>query len=665
MGFTTNPVLLNNLLTKCDAGEIQLPDFQRGWVWDEKRIADLLVSIAEGFPVGAIMSLQTGGPVKFKPRAIEGTGPAAAAHMPGELLLDGQQRMTSLYQACHRNAPVDTANIRKPRKPLKLWFYFNILEALQDDPDSEKLVFAVPESKILLAPIGEATSPADPPRPTINGREIIWDVSTPAKEYEAMVYPSHRVFQSTEWLLGMVGHYAQSPKAADRLEQFTRFKQRVLDSFSAYQLPVITLDKGNSREAVCMVFERVNTGGKPLDAFELITATYAAEAGDTFSLRDEWYGVDKHEGFERRLQHFGRASGQKFGVLRDVAPTEFLQAITLVHTKRERERARAELEAAGKTAADRQLPPVSANRAAMLDLPYAAYQQHKEAIAQGFERSVKFLWSQKIYDSDELPYQSQIVPLAAILAEIGNGWEHAAVKAKIARWYWCGVFGELYGSTTESRFARDVVEVPAWIAGGPEPSTVTERQFQPTRLWSMRSRLSAAYKGVTALLMQAGAKDFRTGQAFDAAVFFDEKVDIHHIFPRKWCRDQGIGPDIYNSVVNKTPIGAQTNRAIGGDAPSIYLKKLESGWGKGQKIEPAVLDGFVGSHVIEPELLRFDDFKGFLEARAQALYTLITQVTGVAATTAPIAPPLAAMAEDDIDDDAEDEDDDAMAEAAE
>jgi hypothetical protein len=41
-------------------------------------------------------------------------------------------------------------------------------------------------------------------------------------------------------------------------------------------------------------------------------------------------------------------------------------------------------------------------------------------------------------------YQSQIVPLAAILADIGDAWEHEANRAKMVRWYWNGVFGELY-----------------------------------------------------------------------------------------------------------------------------------------------------------------------------------------------------------------------------
>ena len=110
-----------------------------------------------------------------------------------------------------------------------------------------------------------------------------------------------------------------------------------------------------------------------------------------------------------------------------------------------------------------------------------------------------------------------------------------------ARWFWCGIFGELYGSAIESRFAKDVLEVPVWLDDGPEPSTITDGRFRPERLRTLRTRLSAAYKGIHALLMAEGAIDFRSGQPFGQTVFFDEYVDIHHIFPQDWCKTQQIG----------------------------------------------------------------------------------------------------------------------------
>ena len=70
---------------------------------------------------------------------------------------------------------------------------------------------------------------------------------------------------------------------------------------------------------------------------------------------------------------------------------------------------------------------------------------------------------------------------------------------QLRRWYWCGVFGELYGGSTESRSARDLPEVLQWVNGGPEPDTVSQANFAPGRLHTMRSRQNAAYKGLYVL----------------------------------------------------------------------------------------------------------------------------------------------------------------------
>jgi hypothetical protein len=73
-------------------------------------------------------------------------------------------------------------------------------------------------------------------------------------------------------------------------------------------------------------------------------------------------------------------------------------------------------------------------------------------------------------------------------------------KDKLAHWFWCGVFGELYGGANETRFATDVAGVHAWLNGGNEPDTVQRSSFNAIRLLSLTTRNSAAYKGVMTLI---------------------------------------------------------------------------------------------------------------------------------------------------------------------
>jgi hypothetical protein len=602
--FQTNPYDLDNLLEDCHRGTLQLPDFQRSWVWDEDRIKSLIASISRAFPVGALMTLDTGGEVNFKPRPVEGAPPEAKQKSPQSLLLDGQQRMTSLYQVTLRGQVVETVTPKK--KKVKRWFYIDIRKALDPTIDREEAIVGVPEDRIIR---------------TDFGREMVSDLSSAEHEYASLMYPVSQVFDWDSWQDGFDKHWRGDENEEIR-DEFRAFKKQILENFKGYRVPVISLDRSTSKEAVCVVFEKVNTGGKALDAFELVTAMYAAAGHE---LRKDWYGDDATIGRHRRFAETLRPAGSATGIIANVANTDFLQAISLFYTRDRRRMA----ESAGKQG--KELPAVTGNRQALLNLPLDAYKQYENQVENGFVQAAKFLHMLHIYQIFDLPYQSQIVPLAAILADIGDAWEHEANRAKMVRWYWNGVFGELYGTAVETRISRDFMEVPIWLKGGPEPSTVSETMFRADRLKTMRMRLSAAYKGVNALLMKESAQDFRSGQKFDHTVFFGENVDIHHIFPQAWCKKQGITPHVYDSIINKTPLSYRTNRIIGGVAPSEYLAKLEKGNEATPPIEPDKIDVYLSTHLIDPSLLRADMFDAFMADRQKRLLALIEQATGKAA----------------------------------
>jgi len=593
--FKTHPVALKDLMRECHEGKLQLPDFQRGWVWDQDRIIDLLASISEGFPVGALMTLDASGEVAFAVRPVEG---APEASKPLEAyLLDGQQRMTSLYQSTSTRKAVLTQTAKK--RPARLHFYFDIRAALNPNTARRDAIVPVPEDRIIRGNFG---------------RDVVLDLSSEEKEFDALHFPIDRIFDAQVWVQEALTWVLKDMEARkDHMVLINDFSKAVINNFADYQVPVITLGKDTSRAAVCLVFEKVNTGGKALDAFELVTAMYA---GQEFHLRDDWKA--------RRDRLVKQA------VLANVEPVEFLQAISLLHTKAVRAKAEEE---------GRDPPAISATRNSLLQLPLTAYLEYADRVEQGYVTAAKFLHGLKIFRARDLPYHTQLVPLVAILAELGSSWENDAVRQRLAQWYWCGVFGELYGSAVESRFALDIRDVPRWIAGGHIPQTIERADFREERLRTLRTRLSAAYKGVHALLMRTGAEDFRSGQPFDQTIFFDENVDIHHIFPEAWCKSNQIRPEVYNSIVNKTPLSARTNRILGGSAPSSYLARIEKGSDSNPAISPERLDAILFSHEIEPSLLRADDFDAFMMARRERLLLLIEGAMGKAAVREDVAPP--------------------------
>ena len=159
------------------------------------------------------------------------------------------------------------------------------------------------------------------------------------------------------------------------------------------------------------------------------------------------------------------------------------------------------------------------------------------------------------------------------------------------------------------------------------PRLINEANLVPERLVSLRSRLSAAYKGVYALQMKNGAADWITGKPLTIATYDNEPIDIHHIFPVAWCNGKAnpsIPKRLYDSVINKTPIDATTNKIIGGNAPSKYLPLIQ----QILSMTPDKLNEVLRAHWLDVNLLNSDDFaKSFVE-RGEAMLKLIGNAMG-------------------------------------
>ena len=581
--FDSTTRSLPDILSDIVKGKIQLPDFQRGWVWDDDHIRSLLVSIARSFPVGAVMLLETGGEARFQLRPVEGVELPPGSN-PELLILDGQQRLTTLTQVLALKTAVKTRT--EKGKAIQRHYYWHIPTALEGGERLEDAIIAVEEDKV------ERTN---------FGKDIKLDLSSPEKECAQLYFPCDQTLNSDAWEEALQEH------APDRFPQYMRFRKEVLNAFRGYQVPVIQLHKTTSKEAVCLVFEKVNTGGVPLNVFELMTATFAA---DGYNLRDDWYGSKERKVVSR----YERMCKEQ--VLEQVETTDYLQAITMLHTL---EKQNADL-AAGKR--DKQVTPVSAKRVSILGLELDDYKKWADLVEQGFMLVAKFLRREHVRDPRELPYRTQLPPLAAVLALLKEKWLEPKINDKLSRWYWCGVLGELYGGAVESRMANDVAELLEWFDDDSKvPRTVSDANFSPDRLDKLQSRLSAAYKGINMLVLREGAKDFFWKAEIKELDQEDIALDIHHIFPQDWCEKQGIKRDTYNSIINKTPISYKANRKIGGHAPSLYLRKLQDE--KTVQLSDQEMNALVSSHGIDASALRADDFERHYQARKLALLDLI------------------------------------------
>ncbi|MBQ2956427.1 MAG: DUF262 domain-containing protein [Clostridia bacterium] len=571
----TNDRKITDLMSDIHSGKTQLPDFQRGWVWDDNRIKALIASISSGYPVGAAMFLEYGNEnIRFKYRVIEGSPRTNAT--PTELILDGQQRLTSIYSSLFSEKAVNTRTDKG--QEIKRFYYIDMEKAIDPSVDRIDAVISVPETRQVTSDFG---------------RKIDIDLSTPTLEYEQKLFPLNNILDPNKynkWQLGFMQHH-HFEAATSML--YTDFLTKIIVPLGQYTIPVITLDKDTPKEAVCQVFENVNTGGVSLTVFELITAIFAM---DDFELRKDWS--------YRRQKYF---TGDLLSI---TSSTDFLTACTLLSTYKK-----------GGT--------VSCKKKDVLNLTLNEYQKYSDALSEGFVEAEKLLQEERIFSSKDLPYSTQLIPLAVLctLLADNNQIKIANIKDKLKKWYWCGVFGEMYGSANETRYVNDVVGVMEWLNDPLRiPKTIQESYFNPVRLLSLQSRQSAAYKGIMALILKNHCRDFISGREMDFTVYKAESIDIHHIFPKDHCEKMGYPRSKWNSVVNKTPISYSTNREIGGVAPSQYLARIEK---KGQ-VSPTTLDEYLETHMIDVSCCRTDDFNQYFTRRAISILNAIEAATGKA-----------------------------------
>ena len=569
----TNDRPISELMISINKGAIQLPDFQRGWVWEDGRIKALIASITNNYPVGAAMFLEYGNDnIRFKYRVIEGV--TATDVIPTELILDGQQRLTSIYSSLYSRNAVHTRTDKG--KKIFRYYYIDIKKACDPNCDRVDAIFSVPETRIITSNFG---------------RNIELDLSDRTKEFENKMFPLNLILDFPEEQNWQNEYYAFYNYNQEIIKEFTEFNKKIIMQTLQYKISVISLGKDTPKEAVCQVFENVNTGGVSLTVFELVTAIFAM---DDFELRKDWE--------ERKAKYFDG------DLLSCITATDFLTACTLLSTYKK-----------GGT--------VSCKKKDVLNLSLKDYNNFADALSEGFVEAEKILQEERVFSNKDLPYSTQLIPLAALCTLLSNGnrIKVTNIKNKIRQWYWCGVFGELYGGAKEKRYVNDVVGVMNWIENnGNVPKTIQESYFNPTRLLTLQSRQSAAYKGIMALILKNHCKDFISGREMDFTVYKSENIDINHIFPRSYCEKNNLSKEKWNSVVNKTPISYSTNREIGGVAPSEYLKKIEE---KGQ-VDYNSLNDYLQTHLIDVSAARSNDFEKHIVLRAKLLLDAIEKATG-------------------------------------
>ena len=433
-------------------GRVVLPEFQRSFIWNRRQIEELVVSVLNEYFIGSLLTLNVvPDHVPFRPRIIEGV--EHATPHPATMILDGQQRVTSIHYALYG----PDINLKGTSFPYR--FFLNIDAAVNERWD--EAVYSLPAYKKSVPPL-------------FDRRELQYAEGCIAlsalRSWEAWM----------DWYNGYRDYLARANEVDER-----RLKQLMASArqFLNFQVAVITLPQSTPLPTVVEVFERINRTGQRLGVFELLTARLW---GDGIALRDLWdAAIEQHP----RLATVSDPKSERY-------PTFTLQVVALLRGKECKRKDLILLKGASFEQ--------DWNRAT--NAIEAALERLQSTASGGYGVVPRF----------SAPYSTMVTPLALMLNHVDALSESVGVAYdKIDHWYWSSVFRGRYGGSTEFTSYRDVNQVKAWIAeDGAVPDAVpTHKDDVKRELTNVRS--GAVYRGTLCLVALRGAQDFFTGQSIE------------------------------------------------------------------------------------------------------------------------------------------------------
>lgn len=556
---------VEELVGMVERGELRLPEMQRQYVWQSPRVRDLMDSLYRGYPSGAILLWETDEAVPLQDMAIR---QAANPYAATRLLLDGQQRLTSL-SAVIRGEPV---KVRGRVKPIEL--LFNL-----EHPERQEIITEVDEDADDEA---TETDEADSTEDELQRRfeRMTFVVATNKLAALPQWVKVSDVFKSdsdTSFLKGAGVTGFDDPryeKYSKRLAQLRRIRKYV------YRMDV--LERSLTYEEVTEIFVRVNSLGAKLRSSDLALAQITARWRHSLEIFQKFQSECAKLGFELDLgihlkTLIAFATGQ----------SRFLTAGRL-----------------------------------SLEVLQTGW---KEA-TEGMRFAINFLKSNVGIDSPALlssPF------LMIVVAYFGHAKGYALSPEesdRLRQWaLLANAKGRFSRGSSETILDQDLGIISK---GGSADALIDRVRLQFGRLnitpedLEGRDQRSSLFKTMFLTFRALGAKDWTSNLQISLDHSGSQhRLQFHHFFPKALLTKNGFPSREADDVANLTFIGGRTNRKISDKAPSVYLADFLVKQGT----DLLALQSIPSA----PELLDAGSYRAFLAARRLLLAKALNAFLGV------------------------------------
>jgi len=523
---------LDQLLAGIALGTIGLPDIQRPFIWKPVRVRDLFDSMYQGYPVGQLLLWANSGSEGTKDLGVE-----AKQQSPEVLILDGQQRLTSLYSVMYKREVRDS-----DYRSYRIQIAFN--------PTLK--IFAVPDAAIRRDP------------------EYIPDIS------ELWTSGEGAFAFTTRFLDSLAAH-----RDLDKQERKTIADNiSRLDALDKYPFIGLVLASTLEEERAAEVFVRINSQGVTLKQADFILTVMSVFAE---KLRVQL------EDFSRNAKYPSPSGSSPFNYFIQPSPDQLLRVSVgvaffrgrLKHVYTMLRGKDMDTGESSPTIRDRQFAQLAEAQDEVLDLTtWLSF--HKALMAAGYASG------DVISSENAILYAYTLFILGKNRFQVG----HALLRKAIARWFFMSSLTGRYTNSPESAIEEDLAKLR---------NKTTAAEFLGVLDDEIKAALTSDYWTITLVnqLETSSARSpslfayYASLRLLKATVLFStltvaelldpaikgkkSAVDRHHLFPKGYLKSTGVDEiRAQNQIANFTLVEWEDNIEISVEPPTDYVPKQEA-----------------------------------------------------------------------------------------
>lgn len=583
---------VRSLMQNVDDGSYVIPYFQRGFEWEPSMVSELFESILQNYYTGLLLFWD----LDDENAAAEHWDPVWGARSneePEKAVLDGQQRLSSLYYAIHN------PERKFPNRKSYYVFYVDLVAAFNEEYD-EAITYSWNTKH--YDDWSELHSNRD--RWIETGEVPLCILSAPDPDDPNDLYIDSDEFE--DWARQFV-----EAREGDLPDVSTFDVYKLFNRILSYDFVVYPLGSDRSMPDICNIFAKVNDTGMKLSTFDLMNAFLYPHG---VNLRKELWEDLGNESLKRMDSNMDENLLKVISLRKqNYCSSKYLyNLIPGEETVREEPDGTRYEEVLVETGEE------------FVDLWWGARNYAEEARGKMMNTGVDEFGAIR---GEFVPYNTMLPVLAAVLWEYDEGGssvvDEPEFSTTLRQWYWSAVFSQDYSGSSDTAMGKDFRDWKSWLYDGEkiEQLAKVDEEFIDEMDLATEDKGTGRYNAVICLLALNGAQDFYKGRTLGTGDFAEGGINDHHIFPKKvpdLAPETSTNFDRFkDSILNRTLILDSTNNEIKNSKPSSYLQEMETRHGGSDEVRQLLEGHFITEAGYEH--LRNDDFDSFIQEREREI----------------------------------------------